>query len=91
MWDKEQIAEGVALISATLPKGAVGPYQLQAAIAGRTRRSGPSRGHGLDYHQILALYDLLGRMSENPVVVELRDRRGNGARPRQRCLECSML
>jgi RNA polymerase sigma factor (sigma-70 family) len=33
LWDKQQIAEGVALLSATLPKGSVGPYQLQAAIA----------------------------------------------------------
>jgi len=33
LWDREQIAEGVALLSSVLPKGAVGPYQLQAAIA----------------------------------------------------------
>ena len=31
--DQAQIAEGIALISATLPRGEVGPYQLQAAIA----------------------------------------------------------
>ena len=33
LWDQSAITEGVALISATLAKGAVGPYQLQAAIA----------------------------------------------------------
>jgi predicted RNA polymerase sigma factor len=33
LWDQQQIAEGVALISVTLPRGSVGPYQLQAAIA----------------------------------------------------------
>ena len=33
LWDRAQIAEGVALLSAALPKGSVGPYQLQAAIA----------------------------------------------------------
>jgi predicted RNA polymerase sigma factor len=33
LWNAQQIAEGVALISATLPKGSVGPYHLQAAIA----------------------------------------------------------
>jgi predicted RNA polymerase sigma factor len=33
LWDRQQITEGVAVLSATLPKGAVGPYQLQAAIA----------------------------------------------------------
>src|SRR5205823_14817518 len=29
LWDRQQIAEGIALLSAALPKGAVGPYQLQ--------------------------------------------------------------
>jgi len=33
LWDTELVAEGVALVSASLPKGAVGEYQLQAAIA----------------------------------------------------------
>src|SRR6201988_2998443 len=33
LWDRQQIAEGIALLSTALPKGAVGPYQLQAAIA----------------------------------------------------------
>ena len=33
MWDQAQITEGIALISAALPQGEVGPYQLQAAIA----------------------------------------------------------
>src|SRR5262249_11329742 len=32
-WDRERIAEGVALVSAALSRGAAGPYQLQAAIA----------------------------------------------------------
>src|SRR5207302_10747627 len=32
-WDRVKIAEGTALISAVLPRGEVGPYQLQAAIA----------------------------------------------------------
>jgi RNA polymerase sigma factor (sigma-70 family) len=33
LWDRQQIADGIALLSATLPRGLVGPYQLQAAIA----------------------------------------------------------
>ncbi|HJZ96935.1 MAG TPA: DUF6596 domain-containing protein, partial [Candidatus Solibacter sp.] len=33
LWDRVQIAEGVALLEAVLPRGAVGPYQLQAAIS----------------------------------------------------------
>jgi predicted RNA polymerase sigma factor len=32
-WDRALIAEGVALVSGALPKGAVGEYQLQAVIA----------------------------------------------------------
>jgi RNA polymerase sigma factor (sigma-70 family) len=66
LWDQRQIAEGVALISATLPKGAVGPYQLQAAIAAVHDEA--ARAEDTDWPQILALYDLLRRMSENPVV-----------------------
>jgi RNA polymerase sigma factor (sigma-70 family) len=32
-WDQRLIAEGIAVISETLPRGSVGYYQLQAAIA----------------------------------------------------------
>jgi RNA polymerase sigma factor (sigma-70 family) len=66
LWDKHQIAEGVALLSATLPKGSVGPYQLQAAIAAVHDEA--ARAEDTDWPQILALYDLLRRMSDNPMV-----------------------
>jgi RNA polymerase sigma factor (sigma-70 family) len=66
LWDSQQIAEGVALISATLPKGSVGPYQLQAAIAAVHDEA--ARADDTDWPQILALYDLLWRMSDNPMV-----------------------
>jgi predicted RNA polymerase sigma factor len=66
LWDKRQIAEGIALISATLPKGSVGPYQLQAAIAAVHDEA--ARAEDTDWPQILALYDLLRRMSDNPMV-----------------------
>jgi RNA polymerase sigma factor (sigma-70 family) len=66
LWDRQQIAEGVALLSATLPKGAVGPYQLQAAIAAVHDEA--ARASETDWPQILALYDLLRRMSDNPMV-----------------------
>jgi RNA polymerase sigma factor (sigma-70 family) len=66
LWDKQQIEEGVALISATLPKGSVGPYQLQAAIAAVHDEA--ARTDDTDWPQILALYDLLRRMSGNPMV-----------------------
>jgi predicted RNA polymerase sigma factor len=66
LWDKQQIAEGVAIISATLPKGSVGPYQLQAAIAAVHDEA--ARVEDTDWPQILALYDLLVRTSNNPMV-----------------------
>ena len=52
--------------SAALPKGAVGPYQLQAAIAAVHDEA--ARAEDTDWPQILALYDCLKRMSDNPMV-----------------------
>lgn len=65
LWDREQIAEGVALISATLPRGQVGPYQLPAAIAA-LHDEAPSDAD-TDWPQILALYGVLLRISDNPM------------------------
>ncbi|HEY1319896.1 MAG TPA: DUF6596 domain-containing protein, partial [Streptosporangiaceae bacterium] len=65
-WDQAKIAEGVALITAALPRGDVGPYQLQAAIAAVHDEAASSEA--TDWPQILALYDLLLRISDNPVV-----------------------
>jgi RNA polymerase sigma factor (sigma-70 family) len=67
LWDREQIAEGIALLSATLPKGSVGTYQLQAAIAAVHDEA--QNAEDTDWPQILALYELLRRMSENPMVI----------------------
>jgi len=66
-WDRERIAEGVALISATLPKGSIGPYQVQAAIAA-VHDEAASPGD-TDWPQIMALYEVLMRMSDNPMVI----------------------
>jgi RNA polymerase sigma factor (sigma-70 family) len=66
LWDQKQIAEGIELLSATLSKGSVGAYQLQAAIAAVHDEA--ARAEDTDWAQILALYDLLKRMSDNPVV-----------------------
>ena len=66
LWDRGQIAEGVALISDTLSRGSVGAYQLQAAIAALHDEA--SRQEDTDWPQILALYGLLKRMSDNPMV-----------------------
>ncbi|MGB8474979.1 MAG: sigma-70 family RNA polymerase sigma factor [Candidatus Acidiferrum sp.] len=67
LWDTQQIAEGVALISAALPKGSIGPYQLQAAIAAVHDEA--SRPADTDWPQILALYNLLRCMSDNPMII----------------------
>ena len=66
LWDQKAIAEGIALITATLSKGSVGTYQLQAAIAA-VHDEAP-RVEDTDWPQILALYGLLKRMSDNPMV-----------------------
>ena len=66
MWDQSAIAEGTALISDTLSRGSVGAYQLQAAIAALHDET--SRPEDTDWPQILALYGLLKRMSDNPMV-----------------------
>jgi predicted RNA polymerase sigma factor len=66
LWDRRAIEKGVALISATLAKGAIGPYQLQAAIAAVHDEAKTSEE--TDWPQILALYGLLKRMSDNPMV-----------------------
>jgi len=65
-WDADRIAEGVALVTATLPQGPTGPYQLQAAIAA-VHDEAPS-AEATDWPQIVALYGLLRRLSDNPVV-----------------------
>ncbi len=67
LWDRGQIAEGIALLSAALPKGPVGLYQLQAAIAAVHDEA--ARAEDTDWPQILALYELLKRMSDNPMVI----------------------
>ncbi len=66
LWDREQISEGVALVTATLPRGSVGAYQLQAAIAAIHDEA--ACVEDTDWPQILALYCLLERMSDNPLV-----------------------
>lgn len=66
LWDRQQITEGIELLSAALPKGSVGPYQLQAAIAAVHDEA--ARPEDTDWPQILALYELLKRMSDNPMI-----------------------
>jgi RNA polymerase sigma factor (sigma-70 family) len=66
LWDRDRIEEGVGLVSAALARGGVGPYRLQAAIAAVHDEA--ERAESTDWRQILALYDVLESLSDNPVV-----------------------
>ncbi len=66
LWDRGQIAEGIGLLSAALPKGPAGAYLLQAAIAAVHDEA--ARPEDTDWPQILALYELLLGLSGNPMV-----------------------
>jgi predicted RNA polymerase sigma factor len=66
LWDRGAIAEGIALVTDTLSRGSIGAYQLQAAIAAVHDEA--ARAEDTDWPQILALYGLLKRMSDNPMV-----------------------
>jgi RNA polymerase sigma factor (sigma-70 family) len=65
-WNRALIEEGVDLITRTLPRGPVGPYQLQAAIAAIHDEA--PRAQDTDWPQIVALYELLEQVSPNPMV-----------------------
>ncbi|MFD1537497.1 RNA polymerase sigma factor [Nonomuraea guangzhouensis] len=65
-WNTSYITEGIALITNALPRGPTGPYQLQAAIAA-LHDEAPTTEE-TDWPQIKALYELLMRLSDNPVV-----------------------
>jgi len=66
LWDRQLITEGIALVTKAMAHGAVGEYQLQAAIAA-VHDEAPDV-HSTDWPQILALYSVLNRMSDNPMV-----------------------
>ncbi len=65
-WNQEAIAEGVALITDALAGAPIGPYQLQAAIAAVHDEA--ATAGDTDWRQILGLYDLLERLTPNPMV-----------------------
>ena len=65
-WDHAAIEQGVALVTRALGLGAVGPYQLQAAIAAVHDEA--ESAEQTDWPQILALYDMLLRLGPNPMV-----------------------
>jgi RNA polymerase sigma factor (sigma-70 family) len=65
-WIADSITEGVALVTDALPRGPVGQYQLQAAIAA-VHDEAPS-AEETDWPQIVALYEVLLQLSDNPMV-----------------------
>lgn len=66
LWDREQIAEGMALVEEALTSGRFGPYTLQAAIAA-VHAEAPT-ATATDWAQIVGLYDVLLRANPSPVV-----------------------
>ncbi|MEP7113558.1 MAG: DUF6596 domain-containing protein [Ilumatobacteraceae bacterium] len=66
LWDRQRIAEGVALVEAALPLGPVGPYQLQAAIAAVHDEA--ASADATDWAQIDQLYTMLQAVAPGPVV-----------------------
>jgi RNA polymerase sigma factor (sigma-70 family) len=66
LWDRASIAEGVSLITESMARCPLGPYQLQAAIA--ALHSEAPAYETTDWAQILALYRLLEQYSDNPMV-----------------------
>jgi RNA polymerase sigma-70 factor (ECF subfamily) len=66
LWDRNRIAEGVALVEKALRSRRFGPYTLQAAIAA-VHAEAPSSA-ATDWPQIVGLYDVLLRVEPSPVV-----------------------
>ena len=65
-WDHDLIVEGITIVSEAIARGRVGEYQVQALIAATHDQA--ATADGTDWPHILALYDLLERMSGNPMV-----------------------
>jgi predicted RNA polymerase sigma factor len=65
-WNEELIHEGLALVTDSLSRTAVGPYQLQAAIAAVHAEA--AHAEDTDWPQVLTLYELLERVAPNPIV-----------------------
>ena len=66
LWNRDQIAEGKALVERVLSSRRFGPYTLQAAIAA-VHADAPNAA-ATDWAQIAGLYELLVRVEPSPVV-----------------------
>ncbi|MFI7665852.1 RNA polymerase sigma factor [Nocardia sp. NPDC049526] len=66
LWDRKLITEGITLTTSTLTSGLTGPYQIQAVIA--VLHAQALRAEDTDWRRILALYNMIERISKNPMV-----------------------
>jgi len=66
VWNREQIAEGAALVERAIASRRIGPYTLQAAISA-VHAQAPT-AVATDWSQIVGLYDVLVRAEPSPVV-----------------------
>lgn len=66
LWNRDQIAEGTALVERALASRRFGPYTLQAAIAAVHAEAADAAA--TDWRQIVGLYDVLARIDPSPVV-----------------------
>jgi RNA polymerase sigma-70 factor (ECF subfamily) len=66
LWNRELIAQGVALVEKALASRRFGPYSLQAAISA-VHAEAPAP-EATDWPQIVALYDVLARLDPSPII-----------------------
>ncbi len=66
LWNRDQIAEGTALVRRALGAGPVGPYAIQAAIA--SVHAAAPHPSATDWGRIVGFYDLLMQAEPSPVV-----------------------
>ena len=66
LWNREQIAEGSALVERALTSRRAGPYAIQAAIA--AVHANASNAEATDWSEIVGLYDVLLRVDPSPVI-----------------------
>ncbi|MDM0002881.1 RNA polymerase sigma factor [Variovorax sp. J22P240] len=66
LWNRELIAEGMALVAQALSSRRFGPYTLQAAIAAVHAEAADAAA--TDWAQIVGLYEVLSRAEPSPVV-----------------------
>ncbi|MFD4462459.1 RNA polymerase sigma factor [Nocardia sp. NPDC058480] len=65
-WDRRQITEGLRLLTAIMPTGLTGTYQMQAAIAGLHAEA--QRPEDTNWSRILVLYTMIERLTPNPMI-----------------------